>query len=188
MPKESATIGKINTLMMIDEFPIFLFILSLRQMRSVLWFVLFLFSLLFRFVSSTHLVVFVWCVCDVWGAWLFPAKYEGNLQDFLNIASKFLNVIRLLLPEILSAVDLILNTICTHHIRRAGTFLLFHQTNHCSALTDQDYQSYQSNSSHHGANKNDNDRNIPSNISLRKNSHPGIPSTHTRIQMRSRHL
>ena len=82
----------------------------------------------------------------------------------------------------------ILNSICTHHIRKAGTFLLFRQTNHCSTLTNQDYQSYQSNSSHYGANKNDSDRNIPLNISLRNNSHPGIPSTHTRIQMRSRHL
>ena len=87
-----------------------------------------------------------------------------------------------------SVVNLILNTICTHHIRRAGTFLLFHQTIHCATLTNQDSQSYQSNSSHYGANKNGSDRNIPLNISLRNNSHPGIPSTHTRIQMRSRHL
>ena len=51
MPKESATIGKINTLIMIDEFPIFFFILSQRQMRSVLWiFCFFVFPLLFRFV------------------------------------------------------------------------------------------------------------------------------------------
>ena len=78
-------------------------------------------------------------------------------------------------------VNSILNTICTYHIGRAGTFLLFHQSSHCSTLTNQDSQSYQSNSSHYGANRNDNGRNIPLNISLRNNSHPGIPSAHTRI-------